>query len=372
MDAMPTDSVAWVVGSGFSRSLGGPLLDELFDEHRFRRLRAPRWEVDLSAWERVYSDWSTVFHLFRRLDRPGGTARPWRNAEEYVELLQLAGSGDAAALHVLYATTGADPWDKIMPRVGSVATKYLAAVTAEFVQDAAMDTERWKPYRRWIARVRENDAIITFNYDRVLEMAHQADVRASASPVAAPRISKLHGSVDWSYDEHRRLVKGQNPWSIIADPTKDVALGVPGPAKIMSSANEFVQEWNHAAHALRSADIIVFIGYRFPETDSHAKQTLLTAIRENHQTTSHHLTVRIVLGPKRGDDAERLEGMLRWTLSHRRDARGASMPRRLAAGPGGAVRRENAPPAQTYTILHEPMWAEDFMTVFDRARMESR
>jgi len=64
-----------------------------------------------------------------------------------------------------------------------------------------------------------------------------------------------------------------------------------------------------ATAALKTADAIVFVGYRFPPTDSAARRILIDAIGENDK---QHIVLHTVLGPKVHDDqTERLKAMLR-------------------------------------------------------------
>lgn len=95
--------------------------------------------------------------------------------------------------------------------------------------------------------------------------------------------------------------------------------------------------WGYAQDALAGADRIVFLGYRFPESDAQAKSRLLAAIGSNEKP----LDVHIVLGPQTArDDATRLQGMLHHASWQRR-ARGVAMK-----------------------VEIERMWGQDFLTVF--------
>jgi hypothetical protein len=59
--------------------------------------------------------------------------------------------------------------------------------------------------------------------------------------------------------------------------------------------------------AIKSADAIVFVGYRFPETDNLAKSILLGALKKNANAYVH-----VVLGSNDPDTA-RVQSMLECT-----------------------------------------------------------
>ena len=82
--------VVWVLGSGFSRALDGPLLEELLQHGRFQLVKSmfPENEV----WQKLCDErWAQIVGHYR--DNSGPKLKDtvsWRNAEEYVEYLELA------------------------------------------------------------------------------------------------------------------------------------------------------------------------------------------------------------------------------------------------------------------------------------------
>jgi len=85
----------------------------------------------------------------------------------------------------------------------------MAAECCAFLKTADPTSERWEPYRDWLATLTADDTVVTFNYDRVIEtlVAHVKDeYLRNKYQVLLPNESlandcihvlKLHGSVDW-------------------------------------------------------------------------------------------------------------------------------------------------------------------------------
>ncbi len=164
----------------------------------------------------------------------------------------------------------------------------------------------------------ENDTIISFNYDLVVEKLRDArNVRANQTPGLsgskvdvvhpAPRVErapgtcpllKLHGSVNWqkfAADPSARVQPRDDDFALHCSPPQ-MAIATPGPSK-MREADGFKCIWNLACDALKAAHAIVFVGFRFPETDAYALERLLGAIEENHPPPmTPALRLHVVLG----------------------------------------------------------------------------
>ncbi len=381
MADVTAESVVWVLGSGFSKSLGGPLLDELFQPHRLELLRSAWWtlhksEVEADRWSKLVERWKNLVDFYVSKIPPktptwGGksktTPKFFQNAEEFVELLQLAAESDESAQATVRAMySGSDLKLENIAQHAEDAITYLAAVMHSFLVRRSPNNERWAPYRRWAETMQAHDRVITFNYDRVVETAAHAEERAaSGQPVEELHsketpwwLYKLHGSVDWAMAEGA-CVFGKHPDDVLLNRRMLPAIAIPGPAKRTHCTTLFSVLWVQAMEAMQKTGTIVFVGYRFPPTDNDAKRQLLEAIRDNEQP---HLTVRIVLGPPKGDDVQRLEGMLRWSLRHRHDITTGPLPKVLPLNHPDWPGRKLG----TFRIVHEPMWAEDFLAVFDR------
>lgn len=137
------------------------------------------------------------------------------------------------------------------------------------------------------------------------------------------RAYKLHGSVNWlskdTGESQRVAYRADDLFAaLICDPHTKIAIGNLGPTK--SKMSKMLDPlWQAAGAALHKASAIVFVGYRFPPTDTYAQKFLLDAIENNE---SDYLAVHAVLGPNLGSpDIVRMHQLLTLTLSSRPEIR---------------------------------------------------
>ena len=237
------------------------------------------------------------------------------------------------------------------------ARRLVAAACLAFLKDTDLEEERWQPYKSWAIALDFADSIITFNYDRVLEHLDRFEVvvpGVAAGAQGKPQVLKLHGSVDWKREEDE---KGKVTYSAASEEFAllcgghEIGVATPGPTKRLATI-DLESVWTRARNDISDAEVIIFVGYRFPPSDAEAREKLLEAIRENK---SPHLQLHIVLGPDRGKpDVVRLEQLLRYSMN--RCGR-LDLDRR-----GGTVGHE----PETFTLSTHALFAEDFLTVWDR------
>jgi hypothetical protein len=111
--------------------------------------------------------------------------------------------------------SGNDP--VVAERVAAMAKRLVAAECC-FFRDSDVRYERWDPYVSWARQLQDDDTVISFNYDRVVEVA-----ATRAGRVVDPRLGsesslsrgitllKLHGSIDWSTDSEGRVTLTNDP-----------------------------------------------------------------------------------------------------------------------------------------------------------------
>jgi hypothetical protein len=215
----------------------------------------------------------------------------------------------------------------------------------------------------WARGLTSDDTIVSFNYDRVVEKLGDAvrhgsittvlPGRHAMSPIGCGcRLLKLHGSVDW---KKRRDEKGEFMAIEMADElhaldcdASELAIATPGPSKRRES-KDFESIWSIACQELMAADAIVFIGYRFPETDAYARSALLGAIRKHKALNgdnagpSDRLSIHAVLGLK-GPASERLESMLEFVCQRGRKDK--------------------------YRVKSHPLYGQDFLSLVERERLD--
>lgn len=378
-----TSKIVWILGAGFSKPLGGPLLKEWFQDHLDYRVEQA-FGAHAAAKELL-----RTFPKLRNTYAPHATGhkehdlrvpslqKPWRDAEEFLTALDIAARDGEAPHQKVVRDAIQNPYCEIAQQrkwdlVLDTATRYLAAATEFFVTDIATESrvsEKWHPYFRWLKALTPNDLVVTFNYDRVVEAASAINALEdpNSHPVHAPSPSeddwrtgnavfgsrptllKLHGSVTWFKRTASESIEAtDDPRDIIFDSGRLPVIGVPGPGKSEGVAKYLGSVWTHARTAVTQADTLVFIGYRFPTSDSKARSVLVEAVRafaEERRRRQLPIVVRVVLGPRTADnshDIDRVEGILRWAV--------------------GSPRRSG----EHAQVLVEPLWAEDFLSVFVR------
>lgn len=380
--------IVWILGAGFSRPLGGPLLGNLLSAESARDLGirypdasyrkdpatpAVRWLFQYGNPNRPAS-----YRLLGKSGKRIPGERLWDDAEQFLDYLDTAatkGPEGPLALRILGILDSALGIDAALQsyqglnRMTHAARRLMAAECCSFLEGIDPDSERWSPYQRWLREIFTfgEDTVVSFNYDLVVEML--ADAQSARDrfqyrrtqkdpndrpPVVFSLLLKLHGSVNWAI-----LRDGEKPTGIdtnsgvraaIYAPDPALAIAGPGPHKKTLSQGLFKWCWDEAHSALASADTIVFIGYRFPPTDAEARQEILGAIQDNDST---HIAIHTVLGPNvMSDDSRRLKGLLEHATRHKR------VDRNGAVAPGVTPR--------TFSITQHPLWAEDFLSVVDR------
>jgi hypothetical protein len=294
-------------------------------------------------------------------DRPPA----WVDAEEFLEQLDnaaFAPSGRAAVQALLrsraQAASLAIPTTDFFESMAAAAKRMVAAECCMFLRNADPHSERWRPYVNWAKSLQADDTIITFNYDRVVEVAAAAAGReiavlAGGQPVreGLPRLLKMHGSVDWRRGGNEYVLVNA-PEHAVTCPADEIGIASPGASKLTLS-QQWKGLWQAAGTALQQAQAIVFVGYRFPPTDSYSRERLLGAVGQNN--SGPHVSVHTVLGPDtQGDQARRLDGMLRYALgqTRRKPFLGGRLP-------------IQSPPT-FFTLLAQPLYAEDFLSLVHR------
>ncbi len=357
----------WVLGAGFSVSLGGPLLPDLLRLQNIRDLAA-RYPATLYA-DLAEISWSIQALFIHGRD----TEHLWHDAEAFLDFVDCAVGGSDAEATLLRmcseagvkvgpvgSLTSFRPITKVatLDEIKSGAIRAVAAECSHFVTEHSRRPERWTPYREWMrALAPAFDTIVTFNYDNVIEQLPNStdalDVvlpHRAASPYSeGVRLLKLHGSVDWLSDNGRcRRVPVSD---VLHGGNGGFAIATPGRSKRDMKDNLFEPLWSAAEEALRQAEAIVFLGYRFPESDGDARRRLLHAIKDNGNPK---LCVQTVLGHNTmSADSVRLRRLIQ--VSARRT-------REVLLDPTTHVSASSS--KKTLELLSEPLYAQDFLALF--------
>jgi hypothetical protein len=350
---MTSPRVVWILGSGFSKPLGGPLLYDLL---------SPRMASLVSArFGETFDLYHEARDTFARHQNQG--LRLWENAEQYLDLLDQARS-DRALAKLITGQEEPKQSEHAPSPIGilwAAACRAVADECSAFCKQELVEGEAWQPYRSWRARLSDKDAIITFNYDRVLETLDlpatlPGNAPTDNRPLPSRSVFKLHGSVDWVLEEDgervgRRSGRDGTPF-----------LATPGPTKFKETGDNglLAPLWSAAAYVLLHADAVVFIGYRFPPTDSHALSSILNALAGNKRP---YLRLFTVLGPRvHDDDTVRLKQLLHRTM-HSAGRRPDSKDEQSFVG-----RKVTTDPFY-YDLQVLPLYAQDYMATLNRGEL---
>jgi hypothetical protein len=340
-------AVVWVLGSGFSRHVGGPTLDELLSEKMGSLARARH-----PSNHELYAQTRQLFRAHHKDNTKQTSHRLWANAEDFLDYVDLARKDYGLAK---VAGTDSDSEKHWRDAVNAVVEE------CSFANTANLELEAWSPYKVWKDSLTPEDSVITFNYDLVTEQLGLTSILPSEKVNSRTvKVFKLHGSLDWYLTDD--VVKRDRPVSELP------FIATPGPTKLKSTNEKgpLAVLWNRAKFELGNANAIVFMGYRFPPSDSYALMNILGAFRENKDDGV--LTVHTVLGPRIHDEHSlRLTRLLdqglrasgRKAMGTGEQRSGALMAMRVAA---------HAPMMKKayYEIHQHPLYAQDFMALVPR------
>lgn len=301
----------WILGSGFSRPLGGPLLADLL---------SPRFEARVGAAFPALAKSEAVSRLYWFF-REAKKQSLFEHAEDF--FVQLA-DPDATAIGALegqYARFCDDVFrdhDRRVPldSLRNLAKRVIAAECSMHVPPRIGNDERFLSYQEWAERLTGNDSIITFNYDLLVERLRPGpalDVFGLDPPRdrSTPRLHKMHGSLDWYSDEAEDEITRVSRKTSTADVP---IIGVPGATKYSLSQTPLFQRiWASAGEALQNAEEVYVVGYSMPESDQFAVRFICDALRENGPMD---LDIELVLGPP-SFTTERLQEVFALSLAHR-------------------------------------------------------
>jgi hypothetical protein len=335
--------VVWVLGAGFSQPLGAPLLRDLLTEASGKRLEATYPNSKLFFGSRAMAivrclyaygtAWSAGSSPSEDL-KPG--ERIWSDPEQFLELLDAAEPNTPQARRLspiidrlaacIPLPVGSSGDVTSLEFVRHDARAHVAAECCAFLEGADTELEQWSPFRNWHSRLERGDAVISFNYDRICELLALLPAKVSLkailpSEATSPQppdfvpLYKLHGSVDWEFDEQRLAVRRGTEKIQNLTRTDRVGIATPGKTKQSAASTVFAPLWRDAMKRIREASAIVFVGYRFPPSDSQAREEILGAIHENANRSD--LLITTALGVPTTDSL-RLSELLRFAARRRK------------------------------------------------------
>jgi hypothetical protein len=384
MIAMPRR--VWIIGSGFSKSLGGPLLRDLFRQQKTEDI-LPYFPAD------QYPDLAVSLPWVQAAFKCGQDEGLWENAEQFIAFVVDAYREETAAKQRLGllinripppTESGRSFRHQLTKDFNRQVTRALAAECERFLMNATTKSEQWRPYVEWARSLDPaQDTVLSFNYDRVIELAvKEAGVErnfwfAMPSEKSEPQpvrvaVLKLHGSVDWTHPDSdasshfshsvsaaysvsqpgtvvmiRTDIEQLSPGDILRDPKLDVAIAAPGGAKAQFATTFFSKLWDLADQRMKDADELLIVGYSFPDTDPMPQMRLLNAFGNSAGNRRDPRSVHIVMGADQTPASHRLVSLVRSTAK----ANGS-----VSVTDAAEFRRT----ADLRVVLH-PLGAQDFV-----------
>jgi hypothetical protein len=364
----------WILGAGFSQPLGGPLLEDFFRPGTQGACRATFPSRKYHALADHLFALQIGFHWGRE------QAGYWDDAEEFLGFIEDAyGGDDESKMRQLrdLVTTAHRPGygerrrplsmrmvvrdhpNPLLRSLDKIARRTVAAQCEAFLfhRDPATE-ESWSPFLGWARSLDPaTDAVITFNYDRVLQKLDprlQILLPGQAEEQGKVPVFRLHGGVDWALQDDKIVVGDVN--ELLKSQTAQIAIAAPGRGKAHFVAKRFQDLWNRAEGHLSKAETVLFIGYGFPKSDSEALRRILGALKQ-YGSTNPIREFHIVLGPETTAATRRVVALLQSCTA------GRSL-QMLAPEEMPSMRDENDLRMSGLTILmvkQHPLWTQDFL-----------
>jgi len=201
-----------------------------------------------------------------------------------------------------------------LDRINAVRKNLMQAIASVFEESlcdrfvAKYEAKPCEYHQTLVASLKKQDTIISFNYDCVIdqnlkkfgsEKWHarygyglpqkwnypgvdfwEADKPSSKADTI--ELLKLHGSLNWQFDENRKRIKFKDrPYT---RQYGDMRFSIIPPEAHKVLKAPYSDLWYRAGHALRDAKHLVFIGYSFVSTDIDALSLFRIMANKNLKT----------------------------------------------------------------------------------------
>jgi hypothetical protein len=182
------------------------------------------------------------------------------------------------------------------PSSSSQLKVYAQRIWDTLVQQVAAVFSRFEPNRQTRQtiqafhrrHVRSFDALVSFNYDTVLEESLAGKVQWAYHGLedATDRLSVLkpHGSINWDLVDGKVVRRTQPSKPVVVAPThlKFVQTSAQGSGSsgYLDQAAEIRTVWEEMEREMRAAKVLVFIGYSFPVADLYFSSVLRSVLAD--------------------------------------------------------------------------------------------
>jgi hypothetical protein len=316
----------WILGAGYSAPLGGPLLKQLFTPASLQYVRAvfPKLNFPEMHSEAVTS----ALNIYLK-GSPGRqfTGHIWADPEEFLDFVETAAlpdsiEGEPSRKNNFLQSFMSEEQQMILQKsrfeLATAARCLLAAECSAFLVGADVRSEKWQAHREWAGKLSHSDLVVNFNYDGVFYLLKNHGVPLEVllpgvRPESSDRaqVLHLHGNVNWSRNHHGggAHYRYEQDFATLKANYDEMGIAPPGPNKA-THIKDLDSFWKTAEERIATADEVYFVGYRFPPTDTIAKQRLIRAFR-GARNDPDKFQVKIILGPDESDaDIRRLKAMI--------------------------------------------------------------
>lgn len=281
--ALNNPRTVWILGAGFSRFLGGPLLDDLLRHRHALEL------LGLTSGQGIeQSDCQNMEHASRlfQIQEHLAVSALWRNAEEFLEKVsQALENPDSPSGIELAWRIKAAHFRLSIDDLYDATLRSIILETTAFLRGLNIESERLRPYLTWARSLTDRDTVISFNYDGLPHLlAQDPDTSlaivgpkgelADGDEGSKARVLHLHGCSLW---------RGESI-EAIGSPSlqlpREVSIGIPGPGKLGISRHLEVI-WSEARAAIENADRLIVVGYSFPVTDMNSLEMIYESVSKN-------------------------------------------------------------------------------------------
>jgi hypothetical protein len=302
MQASKRDHNVYILGAGFSKDAGLPLMQEFM-----HKIKDKYEDPDTQIEDHLHKDFDLVIDYRNKLR----ACRDYINADlENIETLFslismdcLSDRSEADLTHRAIRRVIADivgPQNtkiangKFFIEKSSLDDRKLSKLKMAHISNHPVAAEGDKyvldEYSFFVAllgklitkKQSHKDTVLTFNYDTILEdrasllgMDIDYGFEKKASDNESIKLLKLHGSINWQQDIHsdRPILAGH------IDGKYDPVILPPTWEKTPQSWLQNI--WGSALGAISDATNIIIIGYSMPETDSYFKHLITAGLAKN-------------------------------------------------------------------------------------------
>lgn len=301
-----TNHNVYILGAGFSKNAGLPLLSGFLNEMR----SSVNW---LKKEERLELTATREVLLFRK--RAASAAlRVNLNVENIEDLFSLAAASgeEAAAENISTAIAATIEYSRSHAQtlgpmeVAAKADFPIPQSWAKTGGDEYKTRFEVQLYDQYAGLLNGDlcdhqdymdNTVISFNYDTILEDAllrigvpidygfqkdwveYDEGWQSAQTKNKQLKLLKIHGSINWF--QHKRELQNLTVYKTYNDGYTKGRVALIPPTWRKDFSGPLSDVWRGAIHALREATRIIFIGFSFPDTDAHIKYLLAAGLQEN-------------------------------------------------------------------------------------------